>query len=229
MPDTKFSWRRLREHIRRFFWVYAVGIAVCLVGTNLLWTTTRPRIANEHNVIVMMADAYSTDEPLRDIAADVLARTQAFDETLQEVAFQPLMYTEGDYSSSMLLVTRLSVGECDAFLASQAAMDALVGSGVLEPLDEAVASGWLGEYGLEPYYVTQEDEETGESATFLAGLRLDGVRALNQLGAFNNEGAYLCVTTNGGNVETTMKALEFVLEDLKEAEHAETDAAEPAA
>ena len=124
----------------------------------------------------------------------------------------------------MLLMTRLAVGEGDAFFASQSAMDALVQSEVLLALDDAVAEGWLGELGLEPYYATYSDEESGESYTFLAGLKLDSVMALQQMGVFYNENAYLCVATNGGNVETTMKALEFMLEDLTEASHAATEA-----
>ena len=214
MPDTRFSWRALREHLRKYLWVYLVGIAVCLVGTNLLWTTTRPRAENFEAVTVYMADAYSNPDPLSGVAARMLEACQARDETLREVSFESLMYTENDYNSSMLLMTRLAVGEADAFLASQAAMEALVSSDILVRLDESVDGGWLSGYDLEPFYATVEDEETGASETYLAGLKLDNVTALGQMGAFNNSGAYLCVTQNGGNVETTMRALEVMVEAL---------------
>ena len=52
MPDTKFSWRGLREHLRKYFWIYLLGVALCLVGTNLLWTMTRPQFSNEEVVTV---------------------------------------------------------------------------------------------------------------------------------------------------------------------------------
>lgn len=229
MPDTKFSWRALREHLRKYFWIYLIGIAVCLLGTNLLWTTTRPRASNEETVVVFMVDGYADYEPLAPIAQDMLEQTQAFDDTLKEVEFQTLMYNGEDYSGTVLLMTRLGVGEGDAFLTCEAAMESLVRSQALVPLDEYVADGWLGEYGLEPYYATLEDEETGESQTFLAGLRLDSVTALSQMGAFNNQGAFLCVASNGGNVETTMKALETMMKDLTEAADAGTENTEPAA
>lgn len=229
MPDTKFSFRALREHIRKYFWIYAVGIALCLVGSSLLWTTTRPQVPNERNVIVYLADGYSNPAPLSDVAQDMLARTRDFDDTLEEVEFQSLQFTTDDYSGVMLLMTRLAVGEGDAFLASATTMEQLVRSQALEPLDDYVAAGWLGEYGLEPYYYTLENEDTGESLTFLAGLKLDSVDALAELGALNNEGAFLCVTTNGGNVETTMKALEYMMEDLTEGAYAGAEATEPAA
>ena len=223
MPDTKFSLPALREHLRRYFWIYLVGIALCLFGTGLLWTTTAPRLANDEMVTVYLADSYTNPEVLSGIADDMLAETQAFDERLKLVEFNALQYTEDDYNSQILLLTRLAVGEGDAFLASQAAIDALVQSQVLLALDAPVAEGWLAEYGLEPYY------ETGESETLLAGLRLDTVSALSDMGAFYNEGAYLCVAANGGNVETTMKALEVMMRDLTEGKYASTDDTEPAA
>ena len=212
MPDTKFSLSALREHLRRYLWIYVVGIVLCLLGTNLLWTVTRPRPTNDQTVNIDLLDSYGNPEPLEGVAADMLARTQPFDENLQEVSFQPLMYIEDDYNSGMLLLTRLAVGEGDAFLTGQVGMDALVNSQVLQPLDDYVAAGWPGDYGLEPYYATYEDEEAGTSETFLAGLRLDGVNRLSE-----------------SNVETTMKALEFMLQDLTEGDYAAAGASEPAA
>ena len=225
MPDTKFSWRGLREHLRKYFWVYLLGIALCLFGTSLLWTVTQPRLGNGEVVTVCLTAGFSDPEPLEPIALHMLEQTQPYDDALKSVEFESLMYTDELYTSQMLLLTRMTVGECDAFLASQPAMDALVGARAILPLDDAVAGGWLSEYGLEPYYVTWEDEDTGQSETCLAGLRLDGVNALREMGAFDNEGAFLCVATNGGNVETTMKALETMMSDLTEAKHAGTKAA----
>lgn len=229
MPDTKFSLTALREHLRKYLWIYIVGIVACLLGTSLLWTTTRPRPSNEQTVTVYLMDAYANPEALSDVAQDMLQRAGQEDEALQVVEFQNLQFTGEDYMGSMLLMTRLAVGEGDAFLTNQTGMDALVNSQALERLDAHVADGWPGDYGLEPYYVTYEDEETGESETYLAALRLDSVTALAERGAFNNEGAYLCVAANGGNVETTMRALQFMLEDLTEGGNAQTGTSQPAA
>ena len=46
---------------------------------------------------------------------------------------------------------------------------------------------------------------------------------------FNNSGAFLCVANNGGNVATTMKAIEYMLEDLTGGNYAGTENTEPAA
>ncbi len=229
MPDTKFSLPALAEHIRKYLWVYLVGIALCLVGTGLLWTTTAPHPLIEETVVVALADTYCNGDPLAPVAEDMLEQTRPFDERLKAVEFQSLMYQEEDYTSSMVLLTRLSVGEIDAFLAGQGAMDALVRSEVLVDLTESVQGGWLAEYGLEPYVAEYQDDETGEHYSIMAGLRLDRLDALREMGALYNEGAYLCVTGNGGNVETTMKALETMVRDLTEGDYAQPENTEPAA
>ena len=189
MPDTKFSWRGLREHLRKYFLFYLLGIALGVFGAEMLWTMTRPRIPSQASVNIYLAAGYSDAEPLQALAPDILARLQADDDTIQQVYFESMMYNDQVYTSNMLLLTRLSVGECDAFLAAPLAMDALVDSGALIPLDDALAQGWMSACDLEPYVVTTEDEDTGLSTTWTAGLRLDSVDALAQMGAFDNNHA----------------------------------------
>jgi len=225
MPDTRFSWRFLREHLRKYLWLYLLGIALGLLGAELLWTMTRPQIPNQASVNIYLAAEYSNPEPLEALAPDILSRVQADDPTIRQVAFESMMYNDQLYTSNMLLVTRLAVGECDAFLASPQAMEALTTSDALTPLDDALAAGWMGRFGLEPYVVTTEDEESGESRTWTAGLRLDTLDALAQMGAFDNRGAFLCVTGSGGNEAAAMKALEYLVGDLTEASHAGTESA----
>ena len=229
MPDTKFTLPALREHLRRYIWIYLIGIAACLIVTSLLWTTTAPQLGIDETVTVFLTDISSNPDPLEPIARHMLEEVQPLDEKLKLVEFQNLSYMADDYTSTMLLMTRLTVGEGDAFLASQDAMDALARLEALMDLEDSLAAGWLAEYGLEPYTAEWTDEETGERYSHLVGLRLDSVDALIEMGAFNNEGAFLCVAANGGNVETTMKALEVMIKDLTEGDYAHADDPEPAA
>ena len=225
MPDTKLSWRGLREHLRKYLWLYLLGAVLGLFGAELLWTMTRPRVPSTASVNIYLAAPYADAEPLQALAPDLLARVQADDPSVQQLSFETMMYNDQIYTSNMLLLTRLTVGECDAFLASPEAMDALVTSDTLVPLDDALAGGWMGAYGLEPYVVTTEDQETGAQTTWTAGLRLDSVDALARMQAFDNKGAFLCVVSNGGNADAAMKALEYLIGDLTEDGHAGTKAA----
>lgn len=217
MPDTKLTWFNIKEHFRKFIWVYAVVIVAALVAGDFLWTTTTPQVPEEQRVLIYLANPWSNVAPLAPIAESALNEVKQADDTLEEVAFETLMYSDQDYTGTMLLMTRLAVGEGDAFFAGQAAMDALMKSGVCMPLEEYYESGWLKDSGLEPYYGEVIDEETGESASHLAGFRLDSLTALRDLEAFDNQGAYLVVMSNGTNIDTTMKVLETIVRDLKEA------------
>ena len=229
MPDTKFSFAALREHLRKYLWIYLIGIAICLLGTSLLWPTTESRPPNEQTVTIYLADVGSNPEPLEPFARDALAAVQAEFPDIRQVEFQSLNYMEQDYTSSMVLLTRLAVGECDAFLCSQAVMDALVQSEALLDLEPYVKAGWMADCGLEPYEAEFSDDETGEHYRLTAGLRLDSVAALYDLRAFYNEGAYLCVTGNGGNVDSTLRALEIIMKALTEGDYAQPENPEPTA
>ena len=227
MPVTKLSWPGLKEHIRKYFWIYAIGIVVCLFGTDLLWTMTAPRIPEERQVVVYMVDTYSNAAPLEDVARDMLSRTRAEDNTLENVEFQPLQFSDPatDYSGTMVLMTRLTANECDILLLSPTAMAYMEKGDVLLELDDYLAQGWMADSGLEPYYAEVEVEDaSGEvsgTRRYVAGLRLDDLDRLGTMGAFNNEGAFLAFASNSTNLETSMRAAEIMVEDLRgEAENA---------
>ena len=178
---------------------------------------TAPTIPPEQSVIIYLAAGYSNPEPLSGIANEMLTETQKMDNTLRSVEFQSLQYIEFemDYSGPMTLLAKLSIGEGDAFLASRQVMDQLVLGGALLPLDEIVENGWLRRFELEPYNVTVKNEETGEETTYLAGLKIDTLDALSEMDAFRNEDAFLAIPANGTNQDTTLHALEIMVDALQ--------------
>ena len=216
MPDTSLTLANLREHFRKHLALYAAMVVAALILSDLLWTVTTPRIPTDQSVVIFLADDVFDPEPLSAIADDVLARTRAFDGSLRAVSFEGLQVKGGedDYTGAVLLLTRLSVHEGDAFLAGAGAMAALVSAGGALPLDDYLEAGWLAGYPLAPYRATLVDGETGEPVTRTVGLRLDGIDALAKLGALDNEGACLAIAANSDNLETAMRAVEFMLEDL---------------
>lgn len=220
MPHYGISWFRLKEHFRKYLAVYIVGVVICVLLTNLVYTSTAPQTPYDQEVLIYLADVFTDTEPLDDLAADALAYAQEFDETLLEVNFESLQYVdpEQDYTSSMLLMARLSLGEADVFLASGLCMEALCATEAFLPLEDYLAEGWMEEFALEPYLYTSE--ETGE--TFVAGLKLDGVSGLAEIGAFNNEGAVLVITANSTNTDTSMQVAEYIIRQLMEGDYVST-------
>lgn len=227
MPLTGLSWTRFKEHLRKTSPIYIVGIAICLILTNLIYTTTRPQVPDDQQVLVYLVSGYSDTEPLNSLAEQMLAYGQSVDETLEEVEFLSIQYSdpETDYTSSYVLMARMSVGDGDLYIACEQAMQYMVGSGLSLPLDEYLADGWMEGLELEPYVYT--DEETGES--YVAALNISSADALAKVGAFDNTDAYLIVAGNGTNIDTSMQTAEFMIRTLLEGYDVPAESASPEA
>lgn len=226
MPLKGLSWFRLKEHFRKSLWIYIVGAVVMLIMTNLLYTTTRPRTPAEQEVLIYLTDSYTDVEPMDDVAADALAFGQGIDETLMEVRFESLMYSDPsqDINSAILLMTRMSAGEGDIYLASGIAMENLAKAEFYLPLDEYLDAGWLENLDGELYTYTSED-----GVTSVAGIAIDSLTALGSRSSMNPNGAYLVVAPAGTNTETSMAVIEHIVNNLLEESNASADSEEPAA
>ena len=226
MPHFGLSWARIKEHFRVRAPIYIVGIIICLLMTNLLYTTTAPTPPSNQVVTIYLTDSATDPDPLEEVAADALAYGQTIDETLVEVGFESISYSnsESDYYSVMVLVARLSTGDGDVFFASADAADYLIRAEAFEPLDDYLDAGWMEGLDLEPYYYTSD--ETGE--TYIAALSLENVTGLDELNAFTTEGAYLIIAANGTNIDTSMEVTEYIVRTLMEGDYASTESTESA-
>lgn len=226
MPLTGLSFARLKEHIRKYSLIYIVGIIVCVLLSNIVYTSTRPQIPDENTVMVYLVDIMPNAEPLDDLAAQTLAELQPEDETLQSIEFYSLMFNDPaqDYNSAMLLMTRMAAGDCDAYFANELGMQYVANSGVALPLDEYLEAGWMEGLDLQP--ITFVDEETGES--FIAALSLNNVSALPELGIMYPENGGLVIAANSTNLETTMKTIETMMHTLMEGDYVQAHRPESA-
>jgi ABC-type glycerol-3-phosphate transport system substrate-binding protein len=223
MPITKFSWASLKENIRKFAVVYLVGILITIACTNLLWTTTRPRIPDDQSVTVYLAAEYSNPQALDKLAEQMLEDGKAYDETLEEVVFYGLTYgnPETDYTGSMVMATRLSTGEGDVYIANEYALANLQAAEAPLDLQPYLDAGWLEGLDVEPYIMDKyEVDNTGEiigiNGSYIGAIRLDNVDNLYKWGCMDNEGAYLVIACNGTNIDTTIHSVDFMLRALME-------------
>lgn len=227
MPHKGLSLFRLKEHFRKFFAVYIAGFIVCGLLANIIFTSTTPKTPIEQEVLIYVADSYTSTSKLDHVAEEMLAYGQTNDETLLEIDFEDLQFSdpEKDYYSSIVLVTRLSLCEGDAFIASSYCTDTLLKHEVYLPLDEYLANGWLEGLDLEP--LTYTNEATGE--TCIAGIKLDNLPQIAQLGAINNNGASLMIMNNSTNLETTLDVIDHMLRNMMEGNYAHAESMQPAA
>lgn len=223
MPITKFSWAALKENIRKFGVIYLAGVLVMLACSNLIWSMTRPQIPNEKSVTIYIADEYSNPEALDNIAKRMLEAGQAFDETLEEVAFYGLTYADPsqDYTGSMVLATRLSTGEADAFICNEYALANLQGAEAALDLQPYLDAGWLEGLDIEPITLEIYDFDIDGAVNAILGsytgaIKLDNVDGLYNCGAMDNAGTYLVITSNGGNIETTLETVDVMMRALME-------------
>lgn len=231
MPLTGLTWARIREHLRKTAPIYLVGAIIMIFVSDILFTSTRPQIPDDQEVLVYMVDSYSQPDILDDLCADALAYGQETDDTLLSVRAESIPYNdpEKDYTSAVVLVARMSLGDGDAYFANATALESIAANGGCEPMDEWIEEGWLEELGLEPWYYTEKDDITGEEKTYIAALSLDKVDALRDSGIFENRGAYLVIASNGGNIATTRNVVSYMLTQLAEGNYAPAAVETPAA
>lgn len=227
MPHFGISLFRLKEHFRKSWPIYIVGCVICVLFSNILFTSTTPQTPIEREVLVYLADSFTEPDALDGVAADMLAYGQETDETLEEIVFEHLAYgdPQTDMYGAMILAARLSLREGDAFIASSFALEPLLANEVYLPLDDYLADGWMADLDLEP--VMHTSVETGE--THVAALRLDNVPALAEMGAINNNGAVLMIMCNSTNLETSMNVVEHMIRGLVEGTYAYPESTQPEA
>ena len=54
MPFKGLTWSRFKEHLRKTSPIYIVGFIVCVLLTNLIYTTTRPQTPADREVLVYL-------------------------------------------------------------------------------------------------------------------------------------------------------------------------------
>ena len=123
MPETKLTWARLKEHLRKTLWIYIVGCLVLILLSDIVFTATRPRTPEEQVVKFYVADAYVDSAIFDETAQSILETVQAEDETLLEVVFEGVNFSdpESDYYGTMVLMVRMAAGDGDVYLANEAA------------------------------------------------------------------------------------------------------------
>ena len=238
MPVRGITFARLKEHFRKYLLIYLAVIAGALVMTNILYTTTAPRVPDDQEVLCYMVSILSEAEGLSDLSDGALEAAQAADERCRSVRFETVMYAdpETDYTAAMVLMTRMAVGEGDIYFASAEAVDTLLTAEMGLPLDDALADGLFDCEGLQPvkahhtvYDENGEYVEDAQGEEYVAALTLDGFTALQARTGFPVEGARLFIASNGTNPEASLAAADELMRQLwQESQELAAPAPEPA-
>lgn len=132
MPEIKITSARIRDHLRRLWFIYLAGAVALLFLNNLVYTVTRPSFSDDETLKVMLLNA-----ELSISEEDLLNRVQHLGFRAAEL--QPLA-AAGDPAGEMLLMVQLTGGFGDIYICDSAGMDALSARDACLPLSGDTAA-----------------------------------------------------------------------------------------
>lgn len=199
MPETSINPRRIREHLRKRWWIYLAGALLMCFLNNLVYTVTRPRTPEANLLRVLLVNVNAPEDALDALDGNLLPAAQAADEAVREVAFEPLAYLgPEDASSNVLLAVKLTAGGADLYIADEAGFEAMAAMGGCAALEAADFPG------AELLYAT--DADTGEA--YPCGILLP---AETIFGGAEGD-AYLFASAGADNPEAALAALHNLAE-----------------
>lgn len=136
MPETGLSPNRIREHLRKRWYLYLAGaLLVCLLN-NLIYTVTRPRVPERALLHVMLVNVDAPDSELEALEQALLTAAQAAEPDVRAVELEPLQYLgESDAGSNILLATKFAAGGADLYIADEAGYEVMAARGFCAALD----------------------------------------------------------------------------------------------
>lgn len=136
MPETGLSPNRIREHLRKRWYLYLAGaLLVCLLN-NLIYTVTRPRVPERALLHVMLVNVDAPDSELERLEQALLTTAQAAEPDVRAVELEPLQYLgESDAGSNILLATKFAAGGADLYIADEAGYEVMAARGFCAALD----------------------------------------------------------------------------------------------
>ena len=186
MPDGKITRQKIRDHLRRLWPAYLIGLAVLVFLNNLVYTVTRP--------------GYSEDETLKIMLLNVEAAIpeEALLQQVEHLGFKcvetlPLSLSDENPGDAMLLAVQLTGGYGDIFIADAACLNALLQREACLPLP-------AGSY-TDAQVKMHTAPEAGES--YAAALR-------------GPNDTYFAVMRNGTTPENALAAMDILFQMITE-------------
>lgn len=206
MPITK---KRIENHFRYAWWIYALVLVIGIFGWNLAHTVTRYQ-SPPHLKVELYFGGYQLDDGAGAEALMAKAHQEALPE-MEDVGYRYIMMD--DVYGDMQLTTWAFAGEGDLYALPKDKFRNMASSGTMLNLQPYVDSGVLNLDGIDltDCYVTEPD--SGEE--WLCGIPMSVLPGLEAYSLYGDD-TYLSVLINGGNDDNTIKLLSWLLETCRE-------------
>jgi len=216
MPITA---RKIRNHFHYSFWKYLLLVVIAIFGWNLLYTTTRYRSPENLKVEFFAEGNTMASDALQGLADKIHKEIMP---EMEEVT--ATIVTFDNAYGDMQLTVWVSAGQGDIYLLSKDRFKTMANNEATIDLQPLIDNGTLNADGLDlsKGYVTAAD--TGKKV--LMGIPADQLTGLDQYGLVTKD-MVLCVLSNNGNDEYTLKFLNYLLENLRGTSETTTVSATP--
>ena len=142
MPELQLSAYRIREHLRRRWYIYLIGAVLLCFLNNLVFTVTRPRVPERALLHVMLVNVDAPEAELEALEQTLLAAAQSAEPDVRAVELEPLQYLgESDAGSAILLATKFAAGGADLYIADAASCEVMAARGFCAALDAGALPG----------------------------------------------------------------------------------------
>ena len=207
-----FRKTRLKQHLVYDGWKYALVIALCWFGLDLLYTTTAYRSPQDKRIDVMIMSATASDEVVQAFLKPIWEEATPDMELVEGVSLLP--GSTDDYYANMSLTVRLYAGDGDIFLLPQDVFKNLALGGAFKPLDESISEGLINIDGLnvDSARLTIVDEDTGKATTQLYGIPTDSLYTFMDGLQFDNRNAVMAIAVNNGNDDNVVTFFNAMLQ-----------------
>lgn len=167
MPNTKITKQKFKDHLPYAGKIYIFGCIVAIAVASLVFTMSRHVPDDEFSVEIALVDNYVDIEKLNADCDTLLAAAQAYDETLEQVSFFSIAYSENaaddeaGYYGAQLYQLQIMAGSNDIYIESEPLMRDLIAMGGCIPLEE---TDWYAEFTRkypDVAFLWDDDPESG--------------------------------------------------------------------
>lgn len=208
MAQKRITKKWLRNHWTYNWWKYALLACVCVMGVNVLFTTTAYRSPEEKKIELYVCNNY-VDQQTMDEQVSALF-FERFPEQ-EEMAVVNINLASQDMYVQMQFTTYLAAHQGDVLLLPQSHVYQLAESGadnVFMELTPYIESGVinLDKYGVQGLMLTDAQGVEG-----IYAIPADTLYGLFELGNAP-ENSFLCLTGFGGNEDTAAAVIDMLFE-----------------
>ena len=208
MAQNRITKSWLKNHWTYSWWKYLLLSAICIMGVNILFTSTAYRSPEEKKIEVFAAHGYVDQQALEDQLKEVFFAR--FPEQ-EELRVMNINLVTGDMYTQMQFTTYLAAQQGDVLLIPESHVYQLSDAGAdtaFMELTPYIESGVidLERIGAQPLMLKDSDGVEG-----IYAIPADSLYGLFDLGC-NAAGSYLCVTGFSGNEDTAAAVVDMLFE-----------------